>query len=63
MSVQERMEYEAAGDIHVYPIEDLMEHTTDSADCPCDPRVEVDGARLIVIHNSYDGRESREIVT
>ena len=27
----------------------------------CDPKVELHGAILVVIHNSYDGREQDEI--
>ena len=46
----------SAGDIHVVPINDLKEHTL-NADCECDPAVEVSGAVLIYIHNSWDHRE------
>jgi len=44
-------------DIHVYPLNDLREHTTDGPGCPCEPRVEINGAVLIYIHNSWDHRE------
>jgi hypothetical protein len=47
-------------DVHVVPLNDLLEHSTDSAECMCDPKVLVDGAVLIYVHNSYDGREDRE---
>jgi len=52
--------------IHVYPLEDLIEHRTEeSADevtCPCEPTIEWvhEGQPLeepIVIHNAIDGRE------
>lgn len=53
--------------IHVYPINDLIDHRidepADSISCPCDPTVEwldEDGEPLeepIVIHNAIDGRE------
>lgn len=46
----------SAEDIHVVPLDDLKEHTL-SADCECDPIVQVAGARLIYIHNSWDHRE------
>jgi len=47
-------------DVHVVPIGDLLEHNTESAECFCDPRVEVVGAALVIIHNSLDGREEEE---
>jgi len=46
----------SAEDIHVVPLNDLKEHTL-SADCDCEPTVEVVGARLLYIHNSWDHRE------
>jgi hypothetical protein len=44
------------GDINVLPLNDLKEHE-ESAYCHCNPRVEVVGANLIIIHNAYDHRE------
>lgn len=43
-------------DIHVIPLNDLHEHIM-SVSCPCNPTVEVVGAALIIIHNSWDRRE------
>ena len=54
--------------VHVYPIEDWIEHDIDSpaseCRCPCDPRIEwlddETGEPLsepTVIHNAVDGRE------
>jgi hypothetical protein len=43
--------------VHVYPLHDIAPHNTDSAVCPCNPRTEDN----VVIHNSFDGREKREI--
>lgn len=61
--------------IHVYPLNDLREHVLDGLWCPCLPRripadpVTVDGemcqpdnAHAVIRHNSYDGREIREVV-
>lgn len=50
---------------HVYPINDLIEHNTDSDDCICGPRIDVvkrkDGScAYIVVHHSLDGREKNE---
>jgi hypothetical protein len=51
--------------IHVYPLNDTDEHTTDGEDghigkCKCAPRVEWEGFTRIVVHNSFDGRELLE---
>lgn len=46
-------------DLHVVPVEDLLPHNTDSHECACDPEIEVHGGKLIIIHNSFDGREDR----
>jgi hypothetical protein len=43
-------------DLDVIPLDDLWPHI-DGAKCPCDPTVEVIGASLLVIHNSFDHRE------
>ena len=44
-------------DIHVSPINDLVDHVDDE-DCWCEPKIETftDGRRVIV-HNSADSRE------
>lgn len=55
--LDEMHEQYGAGDLHVYPIDDLLPHNEDGCDCPCDPKIEVHGACLLVIHNAYDGRE------
>ena len=47
-------------DIHVMPVDDLKEHVFEN--CPCNPTVEVVGANLLYIHNSWDGREYIEAV-
>ena len=43
-------------DVNVMPENDLKPHI-ESADCACEPTVEVIGASLLIIHNSYDHRE------
>lgn len=50
--------------IHVVPLNDLVEHDTQS-ECVCGPRVEVakrdDGSvGWLYVHHSLDGRELRE---
>jgi hypothetical protein len=47
-------------DIHVMPVDDIREHTFE--DCPCAPYIIGEGAVLIYVHNSYDGREYVEVV-
>lgn len=44
-------------DMHVYPLDDLKEHDTSGTDCHCNPRIEVIGGSLLIIHNAYDHRE------
>lgn len=44
--------------MNIEPINDLKEHT--GRYCDCKPRYETDGRSLIVVHNSYDGREVQE---
>lgn len=46
---------------HVTPNNDLKEHEQ-STTCHCGPRIEYENGDMIVIHNSYDGREGVEIV-
>jgi hypothetical protein len=51
--------------LHVYPLDDIEEHdTSDNGNtCKCDPQVIIqDNAEIIVVHNSFDGREGVEWV-
>jgi hypothetical protein len=50
----------SADDRHVYPLNDLQEHITDGPGCPCNPRIDLVGATLVYIHNSFDHREIAE---
>lgn len=43
--------------IHVHPINDQKEHTLEGTTCHCTPRIDYDGPEMLIIHNSYDGRE------
>lgn len=55
---------------HVYPVDDLQEHdlschpvlnwTGALCFCPCNPTYQSEGEGLIVVHNSFDGREGVE---
>ena len=51
--------------VHVYPNNDLIEHDTDGAECPCGPTTEAvfdpDGSNgWLITHHSLDGREANE---
>ena len=47
---------------HVYPNNDLKEHNTSSFDCDCNPEIKPQEGNMIIVHNSYDGREGLEWV-
>ena len=47
---------------HVFPVNDLVEHDTESDDCACGPETRPversdGGIEWLIIHNSLDGRE------
>jgi len=46
--------------IHVYPLNDWIEHKLDGTGCVCDLRVEIENGEMIVVHNAADGRERTE---
>jgi hypothetical protein len=45
--------------IHVYPLDDIEEHCIIGTDCKCNPIIE-SNAEIIIVHNSFDGREGVE---
>ena len=50
---------------HVFPVNDLIEHDTDTDDCVCGPTAELviddDGScGWVIVHHSLDGREANE---
>lgn len=46
--------------IHILPINDLQEHEEETT-CKCEPRVIFENGEMIVVHNSFDGREAVEM--
>ena len=51
--------------VHVYPESDLIDHDTESDECPCGPEFEAvpraDGSfGWLLTHHSLDGREAKE---
>ena len=47
-------------DYHIYPLNDKREHILTGTKCPCEPKIEVQGATLLIIHNAWDFREIAE---
>jgi hypothetical protein len=52
----------AADDIHVYPVDDLVEHELDGGDCVCgvtaEPVKRDDGSiGWVLVHHALDGRD------
>jgi hypothetical protein len=50
--------------IHIHPLNDIKEHDTSYtvSTCHCKPTSKIEGGEIIVIHNSFDGREGVEMV-
>ena len=44
---------------NILPINDIESHTEDSI-CKCNPKVIFENGEMIVVHNSFDGREYKE---
>lgn len=49
------------GDLHVEPINDLHPHIASGGACPCKPKAKWNEGTFVWVHNSYDGREHREL--
>ena len=52
------VEADDIGDVHVFPLEDLLAHEGDDT-CPCLPRIEIHlrNFKYLIVHNAWDGRE------
>lgn len=47
---------------HILPNNDLKPHIEYGSICHCDPTVKLlDGGDIMIVHNSFDGREGLEI--
>lgn len=44
---------------HILPVGDLKKHSEEST-CECHPKVIFENGNMIIVHNSYDGRELKE---
>lgn len=47
---------------HILPVNDLAKHL-ESSTCECNPKIEYINGNMIIIHNSFDGREFVERLT
>ena len=45
--------------IQIIPINDSMKHVEEST-CHCFPSLLIEDGEMILVHNSFDGRENRE---
>lgn len=47
---------------HILPINDSLPHIETGSTCHCDPTVKLlDSGDIMIVHNSYDGREGLEL--
>ena len=46
-------------DIHILPVNDIVLHE-EVANCACLPKLSIQEDDVIIVHNSYDGREYLE---
>jgi hypothetical protein len=46
----------SSNDLNCLPVDDIREHIED-ASCSCNPRVEIIGANLLIVHHAWDNRE------
>jgi hypothetical protein len=44
---------------HVLPINDIEPHVEEST-CRCKPNILFENGHMIIVHNSFDGREYKE---
>lgn len=47
-------------EVHVAPVNDVVEHDTHGHECLCGPSVQAGPNGVAVIHHSMDGREFRD---
>jgi len=45
---------------HLLPTDDLEEHK-ESSMCRCNPEVKIGEGGVLIVHNSFDGREGLEL--
>lgn len=53
------LEVDDKGDVHVFPLNDLLDHEGNDDTCACLPHIEINlkTFKYRVMHNAWDGRE------
>jgi hypothetical protein len=46
--------------VHVYPLDDQIDHEREGDECPCGPKVLFEPSGQVIVHHSLDGRELEE---
>ncbi len=48
--------------LHIHPLNDKKQHDTSETGntCHCEPTCKMEAGEMVVIHNSFDGREGVE---
>lgn len=46
---------------HVHPVNDIEPHDLTGSQCKCEPKILEEYGHMIVVHNSFDGREAVEL--
>lgn len=47
--------------IHVYPINDIKEHNTESTTCECSCSLEIENGEMIIIHQYFNENDTQSI--
>ncbi len=45
---------------HIYPLNDVQEHDLEAVGCSCIPKIMFEEGDMLIVHNSFDGREILE---
>lgn len=46
---------------HIYHTNEINDHLLVGSTCKCEPEVKFENGEMIIIHNSFDGREGLEM--
>ena len=42
---------------HIYPVNDTQQHDLEAVGCVCAPKIMFEEGDMLIVHNSFDGRE------
>lgn len=45
---------------HIYPLNDVQVHDLEAVGCSCGPKIMFEEGDMLIVHNSFDGREILE---